>query len=138
MTNIELPRDAEGRYIPMYSLILYDKNGKELSVDRIEFDPAVQEWNFVVQKGSSKNPFYCRPCEVYLKKPADSWGMLLDDLNNAEMGGDEAACCYMRRETLDPTLQCEGCKLANNTDKECSYLAYGDIAARIRKLRGED
>lgn len=137
MTNIELPRDAEGRQIPMYSLILYNENGEELSVNHIEFDPAMQEWNFVVQKSSFKSPFYCRPCEVYLKKPADSWGMLLADLNNAEIGGDEAACCYMHRETLDPMIQCEGCKLANNTDKECSCLTYGDIAARIRRLRGD-
>lgn len=138
--TIELPKDAEGREIPLGILVLYNKDGSELSVKRIEFDVVSKKWNFAVQKGSSgRRLFYRDPQDVYLEKPAllDSWEKLLDDLNNVEMGGDEAACCYMRREYLDPMIQCEGCKLANNTDKECSYLAYGDIAARIRRLRGD-
>lgn len=140
MINVELPKDAEGREIPLGVLVLYDKDGSELSVKRIEFKALGKKWNFVVQKGSSDRIlFYRQPQEIYLEKPTslDSWEKLLDDLSNVAIGGDEAACCYMRRETLDPMIQCEGCKLANNTDKECSYLAYGDIAARIRKLRGD-
>lgn len=29
MTNIELPRDAEGHEIPLYTKVLYDKDNKE-------------------------------------------------------------------------------------------------------------
>lgn len=138
--SIELPKDAEGRTIPLSTKALYDEDGSELGVKRIELNAVSKKWNFAVQKGSSDRILLYRdPQDIYLEKPAplDSWEKLLDDLNNAEMGGDEAACCYMRRECLDPMVQCKGCKLSNNRDKECSYLAYGDIAARIRKLRGE-
>lgn len=142
--SIELPKDAEGRTIPLSTKALYDEDGEGLNIRRFEFNPIFCEWTIFALKGNSHNlaDVYRRPQDVYIEKPIwsnsnDSWEKLLDDLNNAEMGGDEAACCYMRRECLDPMIQCKGCKLANNTDKECSYLAYGDIAARIRRLRGD-
>ena len=39
MANIELPKDAEGREIPLDTTVLFDKDGEELCVKRIEFDP---------------------------------------------------------------------------------------------------
>ena len=61
------------------------------------------------------------------------------DLDNASKGGDNAECCYARRESVEVGSQCYGCGLFKNDDDspECSYLAYADIAARIRKLRGD-
>lgn len=139
--SIKLPKDAEGRTIPLNTKALYDEDGEGLNIRRFEFNPIFCEWTIFALKGDPHNlvDVYRRPQDVYLEKPAplDSWEKLLDDLDNVEMGGDEAACCYMRKECLDPMVQCKGCKLSNNRDKECSYLAYGDIAARIRKLRGE-
>ena len=65
---------------------------------------------------------------------------LLEDLDNAAKGGDNAECLYSRREGVAAGSQCYGCKLYNQDygSSECEYLAYGDIAARIRKLRGDD
>lgn len=37
--NIELPKDADGREIPLDTKVLFDNDGKELRVKRIEFDP---------------------------------------------------------------------------------------------------
>ena len=36
--------------------------------------------------------------------------------------------------------QCSGCRLYETKDDftECSYIAYGDIAARIRKLAAKE
>lgn len=48
--SIELPKDAEGREIPLDTEVLFDKDGKELCVKRIEFDPFSKEWNLVVKK----------------------------------------------------------------------------------------
>lgn len=72
--------------------------------------------------------------ELHLHRP-DSWDKLLDDLDNASKGVDNAECCYTHREHIKIDEQCHGCRLYS---PECSYLAYADIADRIRKLRGED
>lgn len=47
----------------------------------------------------------------------------------------------MRRDDMEVSEQCTGCRLyEQGKDKfnECSYLAYADIAARIRKLAAKD
>lgn len=94
MSSIELPRDAEGREIPLNTTALYDKNGQEIEVSRYQYYPKVGTgyWNI----RSVRNKFY-RQDEVYLTKP-DSWEKLLDDLDNAAKGGDNAECLYSRRE----------------------------------------
>ena len=140
--KIALPKDAEGREIPLDTRVLYEKEGDELRVKRIEFDVFSGSWCFAVQKDSiALATIYRRPQDVYLEKPAppDSWEKLLDDLDNAAKGGDNAECLYMRRENIEVGEQCSGCRLYNADDvfSDCSCLAYGDIAARIRKLRGE-
>lgn len=110
--KISLPKDAEGREIPLNTTALYDKEGNELCVKRIEFDPFDGLWRFAVRKCSpALANIYCSPQDVHLEKPAplDSWDNLLEDLDNA----------------------------AKADDIECSYLVFADIAARIRKLRGD-
>lgn len=141
--KISLPKDAEGREIPLNTTALYDKEGNELCVKRIEFDPFDGLWRFAVRKCSpALANIYCSPQRVYLEKPAtrDSWENLLDDLDNAVKGGDNAECCYMRREDFETGAQCPGCRLYETEDDftECSHLAYADIAARIRKLAAKD
>ena len=140
--KISLPKDADGREIPLDTKALYDKEGNEQCVKRIEFDPFNGSWRFAVRKCSpALANIYCSPQDVYLEKPAphDNWEKLLEDLDNAARGGDNAECCYMRREVIEVGEQCSGCRLYNADDvfSDCSLLAYGDIADRIRKLRGE-
>lgn len=134
--SVELPKDAEGREIPLDTTVLYDKNDKEIVVSRYQYYPRVGYgyWNIT----SVRNKYY-RADEVYLTKP-DTLEKLLDDLDNAAKGGDNAECLYMRREDIEVGEQCSGCRLYNTDDvfSDCSYLAYADIAARIRKLRGEE
>jgi hypothetical protein len=137
MTNIELPRDAAGREIPLDTTVLYDKNDKEVVVSRYQYYPRVGYgyWNIK----SVRNEYY-RVDEVYLTPP-DTIEKLLDDLDNAAKGGDNAECCYMRRDGIEVGTQCPGCRLyEQGKDKfnECSYLAYADIAARIRKLAAKE
>lgn len=141
--RINLPRDAEGREIPLDTEVLYEKEGDELYVKRVEFDVSYGSWCFAVKKDSiALASLYRRPQDVYLVKPAppDSWEKLLDDLKNAAKGGDNAECCYMRREGIEMGAQCPGCRLYETEDDftECSHLAYADIAARIRKLAAKE
>lgn len=139
--NIELPKDAEGREIPLDTKALYGKDGEGLDVRHFEFSPFSGKWIIAALKGGPCNwtGVYRSPQNVYLEKPAplDSWEKLLDDLDNAAKGGDNAECLYMRGDGIES--QCQECKLCmDESDLECAYLAYADIAARIRRLRGEE
>lgn len=132
--TVELPKDAEGREIPLDTKVLFDKEGKELRVKRIEFDPFNDVWRFVVQKGSlDLGTFYYRPEYVCLEKPVtpDSWEKLLEDLDSGAGASDYEVCAYFRKSKCD----CSSC-IANES-RSCEQVLMRDIASRIRKLRGE-
>lgn len=133
MSNqIELPRDAEGREIPLDTRVLYDLNGKKVEVASYECSTWSHQW-FVHFTGGG-TVYAADDC---LLNPPDSWEKLMDDLDRAANGKDVAECLYMYRE--DKKFLCTECRLFDvSSDSECSCLAYADIAARIRKLRGED
>ena len=137
MTNIELPRDAAGREIPLDTTVLYDKDNKEHKVINYIFNTITGNW---IAEFETEIVSELHATEGFSLTPIDSWKNLLDDLDNAAKGGDNAECLYMRREDIEVGEQCSGCRLYNADDvfSDCSCLAYGDIAARIRKLRGED
>lgn len=131
--NIELPKDADGREIPLYTKVLYDKDNKEHRVLNYIFNTDTGNWiaDFETEITSELHATEC-----FSLMPPDSWKSLLDDLDNAAKGGDNAECLYMRREDIEVGEQCSGCRLYNADDvfRDCSCLAYADIAARIRKL----
>lgn len=137
MTNIELPKDAEGREIPLDTKVLYDKDNKEHRVLNYIFNTDTGNWIADFETGITSE---LHATEGFSLMPLDSWDKLLDDLDNAAKGGDNAECLYSRREGVKAGSQCYGCKLYNQDygSPECEYLAYADIAARIRRLRDED
>lgn len=131
-TQITLPKDAEGREIPLNTKTLYDADGDKREVQAFEFSVIHGAWKvqFV------GNLLFLSTENMHLSEP-DSWEKLLDDLNRAANGKDVAECLYMHRE--DEEFLCTECRLfGDSSDIECSCLAYADIVARIRKLRGED
>lgn len=113
--NIELPKDAEGREIPLDTKALYGKDGEGLDVRHFEFSPFSGKWIIAALKGGPCNwtGVYRSPQNVHLEKPAppDSWEKLEEDLDRCI----EADCV-----SLGVSLVPE------------------DIKQRIRKLRGED
>lgn len=136
--KVSLPKDAEGKEIPLDVEFLYSANGesvKPYSFTFRRYDGFCWEMNLV---GAPTNLVY-DPKSFYFTPP-DSWEKLLDDLDNAAKGGDNAECLYSRREGVAHGSQCYGCKLYNSDygSSECEYLAYADIAARIRKLAAKD
>ena len=137
MSNqITLPRDAAGREIPLDTTVLYDGDGNVKEVQAFDYSPVESMWRVLLLDDFIL--FFTS--DMYLT-PTDSWEKLLEDLDNAAKGGDNAECCYMRMEDIEVGEQCHGCRLyEQGKDKfnECSYLAYADIAARIRKLRSAD
>ena len=137
-TQITLPKDAEGKEVPLDTELLYDEYGNQRRIMKFIYhhdcETGAEEWTVEYDNGVERFVSV-----MYLTQP-DSWEKLLDDLDNAANGGDNAECLYMRREDIEVGEQCSGCRLYETKDDftECSYLAYSDIAARIRRLRGED
>lgn len=124
--SIELPRDAEGREIPLDTEVLYDKNGQEIEVSRYQYYPELPSyWNIK----SVRNKFYQQD-EVYLTKP-DSWEKLEEDLDKCIEAND--SCLYYNTYGI-----CAKCTRPDNYGGGCTTVIFSDIKKRIRKLRGED
>lgn len=125
---IELPKDAEGREIPLDTTVLYDKDGNEIEVSRYQYYPKVGPgyWNL----RSVRNKYY-RTDEVYLIPP-DSWEKLLEDVDRSTSKLRFSTCAYF--DTSGKS--CSLCPA--NGMKGCDRFIMRDIASRIRKLRGEN
>lgn len=133
MANIELPKDAEGREIPLGTKVLYEKEGDELRVKRVEFDVFDGSWCFAVKKDSlTLATIYRRPQDVYLVKPAppDSWEKLFEDLDRCIK--ESSLCMY-----YSTSGSCYDCTIFDDNSEVCDSRALRDIKDRIRKLRGK-
>lgn len=133
--NIELPRDAEGREIPLNTEILYDKNGGERKVYQFTFPQATKRW--MVELKMPCGLTACLP-ENYWLVPPDSLERLNEDLSRvADFKVDgvfsSRACAYVG-STKD--LDCACCKFGDSDD-QCDKLALKDIATRMNRLCGD-
>lgn len=126
--TVELPKDAEGREIPLYTEVLYDKEGKRMEVDWYTYYPDKDRWDVVFEDSCVR----FSPNNLSLTKP-DSWENLLDDLYAAGDARHQEACAYFNR---DKDVYC--CTSCPGGKDGCVLIAIRDIASRIRKLRGED
>ena len=132
--NIELPKDAEEREIPLDTTTLYTVDGTQCDVSHFTYYPkckiAEQSWHIVFTSGLIK-----RASRMYLTPP-DSWEKLEEDLGRAaERDAITSHCRY-----FNTTNRCANCPI-HNDDGCCTHKderAFGDILNRIRKLRGED
>lgn len=126
--TVELPKDAEGREIPLDVEFLYNANGesvKPYSFTFRRYDGFGWEMHIV---GS---PNLVDPKSFYLTKP-DSWEKLLEDLDAAGDARHQEACAYFNR---DKDVYC--CTSCPGGEDGCTRIAMRDIALRIRKLRGD-
>ena len=119
MANIELPKDAEGREIPLDTKLLYDKEGNPKEVSLFTYAPRSYSsgWNVVLVGG------FERFASAMHLTPPDSWEKLLDDLDK-----DAEICGYLIE--CPETMNGKPCS-------ECQKHILKNIASRIRKLRGE-
>ena len=121
---IELPKDANGKEIPLSTKVLYRANGNTFSVRSFQYNPNDEMWRvedlggLVVETG------------LYTLEPLDSWERLLRDLDRGS--AKELSCCkYFDCEISG----CDGCPAQG---KGCARAVLADIADRIRKLRGKN
>lgn len=130
---VELPKDAEGREIPLDTEILYDENGNEYEVYYYKYSVRQtipqRKWQVVIMDCIVHDV-----SDLYLTPP-DSWEKLNENLQAVEVCGDS------------PELEDPACAYAHNVGKkcaECKLYAWDcivnmckDIVHRIHKLRGE-
>lgn len=192
-TQITLPRDAEGRKIPLDTKVLYSLSGEEHKVDEFTYSPSENIWRVAIAKQSmhfytcdmhlapvvvlcadgkpvrvgdtvycdddpeplTVNGFVvseCGPVDVksagggYCTVPAgrlthecpDSWEKLEEDLDNAAGGASNSSyiipCCVWFN---DGGRDCTGCPAFESPNASCNVQLVKNIAARIRRLRGE-
>lgn len=130
---IQLPKDADGREIPLDTKVLYGSGGTARNIVYWVYtvDSDLEKewgncWRAVTDAGRKLDPGL-----MYLTEP-DSWEKLEEDLGKIANHQTEVVCPYYDREIKD----CEGCKL-EGYDCSCSHAFLKDVMARIRKLRGE-
>lgn len=135
MANIELPRDAEGREIPLDIEVLYDEYGEKFLTDRVTYMRKSGSWWFSGHFDLQSVQHRYMASRLHLTQP-DSWKRLKEDLRRT-MGASDAVCAYFGGDNRD----CVACRLNKESFKGIPYcnpcLAFTDILDRIRKLRGE-
>ena len=137
--SIELPKDAEGREIPLDTEVLYDECGTKVSVKEFLSRTLVEsQKNSWTIKAAYEGNFYYnsfKPKNMHLTLP-DTWEKLEEDLGRAaERDVVSTGCRY-----FNATNKCNGCPLYGsvNCDVHREERAFENILDRIRKLRGED
>lgn len=128
--TVELPKDAEGREIPLDVEFLYNANGesvKPYSFTFRRYDGFCWEMHLVGVQDLVYDP------KSFYLTPPDSWEKLLDDLDAASNARHQEACAYFNR---DKDVYC--CTSCPGGKDGCVLIAMRDIASRIRKLRGSD
>lgn len=132
MANIELPKDAEGREIPLDTKVLYNEDGKCFEVNRFTYS-VVQtmpglKWGVVFM-----DCLYDYCSSFYLTAPTlpDSWEKLEEDMDRCIEKSD--SCMY-----FSPGRDCFKCAKPDSETCGCTAAVFNDIKRRIRRLRGEN
>lgn len=122
--SVELPKDAEGREIPLDTECLYTYKGEKQDVFSFTYHRRKDIWEIETDM-RIVNSIY-----LYLTPP-DSWEKLEEDLDRCIK--ESGLCAY-----YSPSGRCSTCILDRKDPCSCNSIVLEDIEKRIRKLRGED
>ena len=123
---INLPKDAEGREIPLDTKRLYNADGVPVSIRAFRYNPNECFWRVERLDGLGT------PNTTELRlTPPDSWEKLEEDLDKCIEADDN--CMYYGTCGI-----CSKCTRPDNDGGGCTTVIFSDIKKRIRKLRGED
>lgn len=129
MANIELPKDAEGREIPLNTETLYADRGPIFCVEKFEYVRSMGWCIYGHYEGETVH-FAAIPSSLYLIQP-DSWEELEEDLDRCIEKSD--SCMY-----FSPGGDCFKCAKPDSETCGCTAAVFNDIKRRIRRLRGEN
>lgn len=131
--TVELPKDAEGREIPLDTVVLFSRSGEAHNIVRWIYTTDFETWTESnMWRAIDENHRAIDPELMYLTTP-DSWEKLLEDLDAAGDASHQVVCDYFNR---DKDEYC--CTSCPGYEDDCVLIAMRDIADRIRKLRGDD
>ena len=129
---IELPKDAEGREIPLDTSELFIADGTKVRALRFEYmyhtSDAHNAW-FVYIERTPGEYMTLHACNLHLTPP-DSWEKLEEDLDRCIKA--DSLCAY------SPSEECSMCILPRDSQCNCDSFVLKAIKERIRNLRGED
>lgn len=135
MDNIELPKDADGREIPLDTALLYGKvSGEEYEVVCFNFRPIMRQWMVELKRRDDLGIY---ATESFTLSQPDSWEKLEEDLDRVVENKDafySTACAYMNQGGAT----CNDCRFHSHNTRSCTDEMFKDVVSRIRKLRGED
>ena len=124
--SVELPKDADGREIPLDTKRLYDAGGVPVSIRAFRYNPNECFWRVERLDGLGT------PKTTALRfTTPDSWEKLEDDLDRCIEADD--SCLYYSTSGI-----CAKCTRPDNDGDGCTTVVLSDIKKRIRKLRGAD
>ena len=133
-TQITLPKDAEGREIPLDTKVLYDGDGNAKEVQVFDYSPVESMWRVLLL-----GDFILFLTSDMHLTPPDSWEKLFEDLDNAAEKASNspyvAPCCAW---FSGGDRRCDDCPADESLGVSCNVQLVNDISARIRKLRGEN
>lgn len=130
--SVELPKDAEGREIPLDTVVLFRDDGHAYNIVRWSFITDFETGNAFANswRAISENGVNLIPESMYLTMP-DSWEQLEKDLG--ECIEKDEICCYYNKGK-----DCLSCPISGNNPNGCISEVFKAIKERIRNLRGED
>lgn len=129
MKNVELPKDAEGKEVPLDTKTLYDEYGNQCDVAKFTYDlsgeTADSKWTIEYKNGVRRFV-----SQMYLTQP-DSWKKLEEDLDRCISGND--SCSYFSKSGM-----CCDCTIdSSRIDYRCDSSVFNSIKERIRKLKSK-
>lgn len=128
---VELPKDAEGREIPLDTPEMFTADGAMAHVVKFEYIYCTRDargsW-LVYLKRTPGEHMTLQARDVYLTSP-DSWEQLEKDLAAPDGGQTYGPCHYFHKSGED----CMSCPAR---DDACADAVMRDVASRIRNLRG--
>lgn len=133
--SVELPKDAEGREIPLDTVVLFDPYGKPVNIVRWAYttdfnlkDNWANSWRAINEDLDGLEP------ELMYLTPPDTWEKLEEDLRRGAGAESYQLCKYANGEAF-LCSECRFLKSEGSCARASKVLA--DILERIRKLRGE-
>lgn len=131
MKNVELPKDAEGKEVPLDTKTLYDEYGNQCDVAKFTYDLSGEttdsKWTIEYKNGVRRFV-----SQMYLTTQPDSWKKLEEDLDRCISGDD--LCRYFSKSGM-----CCDCTIDSSTiDCRRDSLVFNSIKERIHKLRSKE